>query len=271
MKRILVVLLTVLMAVTAFVGCASFDVYTLTVTGETDILTKTPFVLQKAGTAITLQRGVVTDVDVVVTLNGEELDEQCFHDEDGYRYTYTFIMPQKDSVIHVDTVGGMEPKEESLVTFTVQLDYGMHVSGRAIPLLGGNYIFFNAEEYGIAPLLGGDAVTITYTGEMSVLEKYPGEVVIIGGEIVQVEKHSADIIKIIREKGEWYTMEGDKLGVTLPDYVVHYDRSFSPIEEIEDGKTLYATYHSDGKLQGKTILDAIALYDYSPNDYFSEQ
>ena len=276
MKRILAVLLTMFMALTAFVGCASFDVYTLTVTGEADILTETPFILQKAGTAITLQRGVVTDVDVVVTLNGEELEEQAFHDEDGYYYTYTFIMPKKASVIHVETVGGMVASNKtSSVTFTVQLDYGMHVEGRVVPLLGDNYIFFNAEEYNVAPLLGGDLVTITYTGEMFVLEKYPGEVVITNGEIISVKKHSADIIEIVRRDGLWYTLEeymwgGNSLGVTLPDYVVHADRSFSPLEEIEDGVTLYATYQPTDKLQGHTILDAFALYDYPPNDELLE-
>ena len=262
MKRILAVLLTLFMALTAFAGCSAFDMYTLRVTGEADILTQTPFILQKAGTAVTLQRGVVTDVDVVVTLNGEELEEQSFHDENGYYYTYTFIMPNKPSEIHVETVGGMLISKESSVTFTVQLDYGMHVEGKVTPLLGGNYFFFNAKDYNVTPLYGGDTVTITYTGQMFVLEKYPGEVIIENGAITRVEKNSALIIEIVREDGVWYNLGGDSLAVTLPRYVVHQDGTFSPLEEIEDGVTLYATYQPTDKLQGHTILDAFALYDY---------
>jgi uncharacterized protein (AIM24 family) len=177
-------------------------------------------------------------------------------------------MPNKPSEIHVETVGGMLMSKESSVTFTVQLDYGMHVEGKVTLLLGGSNFFFNAKDYNVAPLYGGDTVTITYTGRMFILEKYPGEVIIENGAITRVEKNSALIIKIVRKDGLWYTLEeytlgGNSLAVTLPNYVVHQDGTFSPLEEIEDGVTLYATYQPTDKLQGHTILDAFALYDYA--------
>ena len=150
---------------------------------------------------------------------------------------------------------------EQTATFTVQYDYGFHVEGEAVALLDGNNVFFDAEAYGVAPLLAGDKVTVRYTGEMLIQETYPGTVVLQGGEIVEITKESAPIVALTYKDNTCWLGE-ERVEALLPEYVVSQDLTFQPLPSLGENTTFFATQKSYDQAQ-KTFV-AYAVYDYNP-------
>jgi len=154
---------------------------------------------------------------------------------------------------------------QQTTTFTVTYDYGFHIEGKVETLLDGNTVFFNPAEYGFAPLLAGDKITVTYTGEMLMQETYPGTVV-INGELKNIKKESAPIAQYVYKNSGWYVCNGEEetlIEPEFPEYVLAEDMSFYPLTDVAEGTTLYATYKTDEK-GTQHYQSAYALYDYNP-------
>ncbi len=162
-------------------------------------------------------------------------------------------------------------------TFTVKYDYGMHIEGRVTTLLDGSLVFFKAEDYGVAPLLAGEEVTVTYTGELLILESYPGVVRFEGGELKNVEKtrHAQiagdcyrDGESLCEEYGHWFSEVAKE---DIPEYVAHADGSFTPFDEISEETELFVAFvlalpwqeNADVNPDMKRIPPT-ALYSYNP-------
>ena len=150
--------------------------------------------------------------------------------------------------------------------FTITYDYGFHQDGKVMPLLDTNAICFDSEEWFADPLIAGDVITITYTGEMLVQETYPGKIVINNGEIVYVEKNPACLLGAkYTEQGLLLSDKETQMG-EVPQYVIYEDGTFAELSSLPYDTQLWATVHIifDENVGKKTRLDVLALYTYDP-------
>ncbi len=154
--------------------------------------------------------------------------------------------------------------------FKVTYDYGFHQEGKASVLLDGCSLFFEPADYNLVPLLGGDIITVYYTGEMVVQESYPGRVVITGGEVEAVHKQDATVLELTKTESGLAIADGIEMQSELPEYVISIDRSFCALSDISVGETVWATYNIPRE-EGVDIdysleeVQLAALYDYHPN------
>ena len=158
---------------------------------------------------------------------------------------------------------------EQNTAFTVGYDYDMHVEGKATLLLNGSFPFFDFEEYGVAPLLAGDELTVYYVGTIYTLESYPGQVQ-LRGRITKVEKtYSAQIVGNCYKEGEQVRNESGLGFINLPEYAICEDGSCVEFFTLADGTELfvaYATPHEPGvdvNIDAQRLVPT-ALYTYDP-------
>ena len=90
-----------------------------------------------------------------------------------------------------------EENDVKAYSFSVDYDYGMHIQGKATPLLDGSKLFFEPQDWNIDTLVGGDVITMVYTGELLIQESYPS----------QVATHHLDIAGISATKAELLELE----------------------------------------------------------------
>ena len=89
--------------------------YTLTVVGAKNVLYKNPQESYTPFERVTIYADVLTDVDVVLYLNGKSLGSGQDGEVDGrYLWEYTFVMPAKNSILYVNLEGGMLPAVEDI-------------------------------------------------------------------------------------------------------------------------------------------------------------
>ncbi len=165
------------------------------------------------------------------------------------------------------------PSKRPSTTFTVEYDYGQITEGKAILLLSGSTLFFDPEEYGVAPLIAGDEIEVTYDGEMLIQETYPSTVV-FNGNIETIRKGKTAFTMDISFNG----VEDGKIvgsnGYTfsdLPKYVIEKDNTLTPLSEVAIGTPLTIAYRLDceGEGDGDVLVTAFkptAIYTYS-HDY----
>ncbi len=177
--------------------------------------------------------------------------------------------------------GSSQPQaEEHTWSFTVQYDYGQHVEDRATLLLSGTIPFFDPEEYGVSPLIAGEKVTVSYTGELRILESYPSQAVLDGVTIEKVEKTDRAYItdchcvdgKLFDPLGNWFS---NLTKEDIPEYVIHEDSTFTPFDELAEGTKLYASYvlpeqENADVNPDMTRIPPTALYSYHPKAEQSE-
>lgn len=162
------------------------------------------------------------------------------------------------------------PSGYPTIDFVVGYDYGFHVEGVVTPLLEGNSLCFNPEDYNLSPILAGDVITIAYTGgEVRIQETYPGTLVFQGGEIVNVWKKSANQV-CVKKTDAGVSVGGVEMTKTPPAYVVLPDGKFTETSLIPTGTELYATYknpHEEGVDIDFSLEDVAisALYSYAPD------
>ena len=161
------------------------------------------------------------------------------------------------------------PWDKQTEIFHVQYDYGFHNDGKIAPLLSGCSIFFDLEKYEIEFLAAGDAVYVEYTGDMMVLESYPGQVVIQKGSLINVWVQRASVDTLVcgevvgTGEEQTRTLFSETLTFDLenvPKYVMtQSDGSFKKLTEVQEGETLYASYTSqDG------VNTLYGLYQFDP-------
>ena len=154
------------------------------------------------------------------------------------------------------------------VSLVVMHDYGFHINDKAATLLSGISIWTNLEEYGIIePLVAGDELIITYTGEFIVQETYPATVVknqinIISIEVIKALVVEFTVTEILGTK-ELVPVDFNNSNFTLSNsegYVVSMDNSFTKYSNLPIGSTVYG---SISKSSNDFII--AGLYDYNPS------
>ena len=155
---------------------------------------------------------------------------------------------------------GTEPP--SILSRNIVLDYGQHVSDRVTELFGGAIIPTEIREKAGTPLIAGDEVRVSFTGEWLEQETYPSTIVMKDVQIQSVEVTHLPIVEcvlaVVPCGGEisLLPMSHDiLLGSFLTSYVIHLDGSFNDLNDESVGKQVYAV-SQDG--------DVLAIYDYDP-------
>ncbi len=157
-----------------------------------------------------------------------------------------------------------QPSGRRSATFTVGYDYGEITEGKATLLLSGSELFFDPEEYdGLAPLIAGDELEVTYDGEMLIQETYPSRVV-LKGRLGGVTKTKSATLASVTFGGieEGKIKDGDMIFADLPEYVIEKDDTLTPLVEVKIGATLFIAYVDGG---GEEFY-ATAIYAFS-HDY----
>ena len=89
--------------------------YALNVIGSVTFLYKNPRGSYAEGERVTVYANVITDVDIVLYLNGKSLGSGKNVEKDGRDlWEYTFVMPAKNSILYVNLEGGMLPAVEDV-------------------------------------------------------------------------------------------------------------------------------------------------------------
>lgn len=148
----------------------------------------------------------------------------------------------------------------------MDFDYGFHIEEKASLLIEWSLLFFNPLDYGITELIAGDLVTVTYYGEMWILESYPSIVSTDKMEIVNVEVEEAYIveyeIKNVPGSGTfpWTENEDYQRDITwATENVVTEDFTFKHWEEYPAQTKIYGT-----NPVSRRTNEIIAFYDYNP-------
>ena len=150
--------------------------------------------------------------------------------------------------------------------FTVIYDYGLHVENKATALLDGSKIFFDLQELNVDTLIGGDVITLKYTGELLIQESYPSK--------IQTNQMTVKNISLTKAKIlEFEVIENEAGGISLclkdgdtstvksfaNQYIINEDMSFSALDENHIGKTVYGSCSANAE-----EIEIIALYSYLP-------
>ncbi len=148
------------------------------------------------------------------------------------------------------------PSKSPSQTFTVEYDYGNIERGKATMLLSGSLPFFDFEEYGLAPLLAGEKLTVAYDGSMTVQESYPSEVILDGAILDVYKSNTVEITEYLYD-GE---LDPNDYPVhELFKYALQADGSFLPLSEIKEGSSLFIALAHD-----KNAVAPVAAYTYDP-------
>ena len=164
--------------------------------------------------------------------------------------------------------------DQRAMTMNVTLDYGNIRPGLATPLLDScDTAFLDKDQWSLDVFIPGDVYHVSYTGELMILETYPGQMVLQEGELVSVERTDAGIVPALLKKQEnRYVLQSledaIQIETDLPGYVI-LDEQGSYCELSDDllGKTLYVTYEQGRVVYGQDdgiIVYALALYAYLP-------
>ena len=155
---------------------------------------------------------------------------------------------------------GTEPP--SILSRSITIDYGLHVSDRVTELFGGAIIPAEIREKAGTPLIAGDEVRVSFTGEWLEQETYPSTIVMKDVQIQSVEVTHLPIVECELAVipcgggiGLLPTSHDILLGSFLTPYVIHPDGSFNDLNDESVGTKVYAV-SQDG--------DVLAFYDYDP-------
>ena len=137
---------------------------------------------------------------------------------------------------------------------------------KARMMLSGCELFFIPEEYGItAPLVAGDTLTVTYTGDMMIAESYPGQI-FISGQLKEVAVTSiASLMEctVVKDPAEeqnlYYAQFTENYELQeAPPYYIDGNGNYQKCERLTGGdKTVYAAVAGASR-------KIYALYEYAP-------
>ena len=158
-------------------------------------------------------------------------------------------------------VGGSNKENESTMDMVAHYDYGFHMENGLTLLLDGCNLFFKPADYGIAKLVAGDIITITYKGGCYIQETYPGTVVTKDMTIIDVTVQEAPILELtVMSVSDGYDVFYGNNGVACnTNYVINEDGTFEKLGEKHVGEKLYGTIHAL-----TSFINIMALYSYNP-------
>ena len=152
--------------------------------------------------------------------------------------------------------------------FTARYDYGLHVENKATALLDDSEIFFDLKELNVDTLIGGDVITLKYTGELLIQESYPSKIQTNQMTVKNISLTKAVILEfevVANAEGEpiLCVKDGDdsRFKSFANQYIINEDMSFGVLDESHIGKTVYGTYSANAENEE---IEIIALYSYRP-------
>ncbi len=161
----------------------------------------------------------------------------------------------------------MDIVQFSAQSMQVSMDYGMHRSGLATPLLNScTTEFLDKDVWDLDVFVPGDIYHLTYMGELMVQETYPGTVILPEGGFLDVTRVDAGIL-CLEYDGGWKPVEnGYQISGELCEYVILDEQgSFCSLADYDTTKALYVTYYRNLLQPGKAITP-LAAYAYAPRE-----
>ena len=99
MRRTIFLFLVIVAAITLLAGCSVGKRYTITVTGESDVLAEPLKKKYSAGSTVNVKIYKLCDAYTYAHLDSERLS--AGESEDGSCWTYSFVMPERDVTLHL--------------------------------------------------------------------------------------------------------------------------------------------------------------------------
>ncbi len=100
MKKVFAIILLISVSVCMLTGCDLLGhYYCVTVTGSSDVLREKLLPIYRAGDEVEIKTHVIMDVGTYIYVNGEEIYGD-FNEDFDY-WSFKFIMPEEDVVIHI--------------------------------------------------------------------------------------------------------------------------------------------------------------------------
>ena len=157
------------------------------------------------------------------------------------------------------------------ITQTMTLDYGRHIESVATLLFGYMIPFFNQTNYGIDKLYAGDVVKVSYSGNLTIQESYPG-IARLEGSVLDVEVTMSEKINFtaVSNPGGGYSIVCDDStkDYVLPEYYVVNGNGFFSTSDIYDGLKFIGTIQKDKE---NNTLDGLYDFDKSKADIKENQ
>lgn len=161
----------------------------------------------------------------------------------------------------------------SAQSMQVSMDYGMHRSGLATPLLNScTTEFLDKDVWDLDVFVPGDVYHLTYMGVIMVQETYPGTVILPEGGLLDVSRVDAGIVRLEYRDGQWQGAEQELFfKQEMCEYVILDEQgNYCALAEYDTAKPLYVTY-SIGQSLYDPVTDVMSLaplaaYAYAPRD-----
>ena len=160
----------------------------------------------------------------------------------------------------------VDPGEIKTIAKDINVDYGLHVQGKATLLFGDMIIPFNYKDYSIDYLAAGDYVEVSYKGEWLIRETYPATVA-LDGEIVDVKVIHGRIFEfeVAENPGGGKSLRILDSSITPGNHLttncINRDGTFDYLTNYPVGTRIYginpASYNS---------RNIIAFYSYNPSE-----
>ena len=160
----------------------------------------------------------------------------------------------------------VDPGEIKTIARDINVDYGLHVQGKATLLFGDMIIPFNYKDYNIDYLAAGDYVEVSYKGEWLIRETYPATVA-LDGEIVDVKVTHGRIFEfeVAENPGGGKSLRILDSSITPGNHLttncINRDGTFDYLTNYSVGTRIYginpASYNS---------LSILAFYSYDPSE-----
>ena len=168
----------------------------------------------------------------------------------------------------VSCVDGGENGSFQTFDFVVNYDYGNVMTDKATALIDSAHIFFDLDDWNIDSLIGGDVVTVRFSGNMRIQESYPATVVTAEMNIISIFVTKADIMELTVVEGEGGALLLEAKNSSLTPYfeadkimIINEDLTFRALDESDVGKTLWASYRVK---TGEAQANISAIYSYCP-------
>ena len=159
------------------------------------------------------------------------------------------------------------PEEIKTIARDINVDYGLHVEGKATLLFDDMLIPFNYKDYNIDYLAAGDYVEVSYKGVWQIRETYPATVD-LDGEIVDVKVNHGHIFEfeVAANPGGGTSLRILDSSITpgnfLTTYCINLDGTFDYLTNYSVGTKIYginpASFNS---------LNVLAFYSYNPSEH----
>ena len=139
------------------------------------------------------------------------------------------------------TVSSVKDDEIMTEYYTLTYSYDPGDSTKVLVLYNDSITpFINVKDYGYEKEpIPGDSICLKYTGEIFILETYPSTAYLKElKEIISVEVFEARIFEFTYTDSKLISTD-NQMAFCNVDNVINEDNSITPLEELEEGTTLY--------------------------------